>query len=223
MAHLILIAAVAPNGAIGINGKLPWPKVKEDLAWFKKVTLGHTIIMGRKTWDSIGQCVLPGRVNIILSRTPTKVKIPVSPISLMGATTGRILSSQESNNTSNEPKAPTVLSPAQEPVFLTSIDVLLSQIKANSDAEAKYFIIGGAEIYTQFLHTADEIWLNLLTCENAYDTWDLLNADAFFPPIDPQIWNTECTEQPMDEATETEITRAIFTRKTAQQIAGYTK
>ena len=61
-----LVAAVAENGVIGANGKLPW-HLPEDLRHFKRVTLGHPVIMGRKTWDSIGR-PLPNRLNIVVSR-----------------------------------------------------------------------------------------------------------------------------------------------------------
>jgi dihydrofolate reductase len=61
------IAAMASNRVIGRDGKLPW-KLSEDLKWFKKLTLGHPIIMGRTTYESIGSKPLPGRRNIVLSR-----------------------------------------------------------------------------------------------------------------------------------------------------------
>lgn len=63
---LSLIAAVSDNGVIGFKGKLPW-KLPADLQYFKKITMGHPIIMGRKTYESIGR-PLPGRRNIVLSR-----------------------------------------------------------------------------------------------------------------------------------------------------------
>lgn len=66
MKSLIIIAAVGKNGVIGNKGKLPW-HIPEDLQHFKKVTSGHAIIMGRKTWDSIGK-PLPNRRNIVISR-----------------------------------------------------------------------------------------------------------------------------------------------------------
>lgn len=62
---LKLIAAVAENGVIGIDNALPW-HLPEDLAFFKKTTMGSPVIMGRKTWDSIGR-PLPGRLNIVLT------------------------------------------------------------------------------------------------------------------------------------------------------------
>lgn len=64
---LSLIVARARNGAIGKQGKLPW-HLADDLAFFKSATLGHPIIMGRKTWDSLPRQPLPGRDNIILTR-----------------------------------------------------------------------------------------------------------------------------------------------------------
>jgi dihydrofolate reductase len=65
---LALIAAVAENGIIGRDNKLPWD-LPEDLKYFKRVTLGKPVVMGRKTWDSIGR-PLPGRTNIVVSRQP---------------------------------------------------------------------------------------------------------------------------------------------------------
>jgi dihydrofolate reductase len=65
--RIYLIAAVASNGIIGANGKLPW-HLPEDLQHFKRLTLGHPIIMGRKTWESLGKA-LPGRENIVVTRT----------------------------------------------------------------------------------------------------------------------------------------------------------
>ena len=61
-----LIWAQDKNGGIGENGKLPW-HISEDLKNFKKITLNSTIIMGRKTWDSLPIKPLPKRENIILS------------------------------------------------------------------------------------------------------------------------------------------------------------
>lgn len=55
------------NRVIGLDGKLPWHQ-PEDLKFFKRTTLGHPILMGRTTWESIGR-PLPGRQNIVLSRT----------------------------------------------------------------------------------------------------------------------------------------------------------
>lgn len=64
--RLTLIVARARNGVIGRHGKLPW-HLPLDLAFFKRTTLGHPILMGRKTWESLGR-PLPGRENIVITR-----------------------------------------------------------------------------------------------------------------------------------------------------------
>ncbi len=63
---LSIIVAMAKNRVIGNKGQLPW-HLSADLQYFKRVTLGKPVIMGRKTWDSIGK-PLPGRKNIVISR-----------------------------------------------------------------------------------------------------------------------------------------------------------
>jgi dihydrofolate reductase len=64
-----LIAAVARNGVIGADGGIPW-HLPEDFAHFKATTLGHTLVMGRATYESIGR-PLPGRTTIVVTRDPT--------------------------------------------------------------------------------------------------------------------------------------------------------
>lgn len=66
--RITLIVARARNGVIGSDNTLPW-HLPEDLRHFKATTLGHTLVMGRKTFDSIGR-PLPGRRTIVLSRDP---------------------------------------------------------------------------------------------------------------------------------------------------------
>ncbi len=67
--RISIIAAVAANGVIGCQGRLPWC-LPEDLARFKSLTMGHTVIMGRRTFESLPHGALPGRRNIVLSRQP---------------------------------------------------------------------------------------------------------------------------------------------------------
>jgi dihydrofolate reductase len=67
-----IIVAVSKNGTIGQKGKIPW-HLPEDLKRFKKITIGHHLIMGRKTYESIGH-PLPDRTNIVITRDP-KLKI----------------------------------------------------------------------------------------------------------------------------------------------------
>lgn len=65
--RITLIAAVARNGVIGANGDLPW-RIPEDFAFFKRTTMGHPMVMGRETFDSIGR-PLPGRRSIVITRS----------------------------------------------------------------------------------------------------------------------------------------------------------
>jgi dihydrofolate reductase len=66
--ELAIIAAVARNGVVGVAGGLPW-HLPDDLRRFKTLTMGHTLVMGRRTWESIGR-PLPGRRSLVVSRTP---------------------------------------------------------------------------------------------------------------------------------------------------------
>lgn len=67
-ARLSIIVAMAQNRTIGINNTLPW-RCPEDLKHFKSLTMGHHMIMGRKTFDSIGK-PLPGRTTVVVTRNP---------------------------------------------------------------------------------------------------------------------------------------------------------
>lgn len=71
MTILSIIAAIANNRVIGRGNQLPW-RLSEDLAFFKRTTLGAPVIMGRKTYESIGR-PLPGRRNFVITRNPTRV------------------------------------------------------------------------------------------------------------------------------------------------------
>ena len=66
MTRVHIVAAVASNGIIGARGKLPW-HLPQDLQHFKRLTLGHPGIMGRRTWESLGKA-LSGRENIVVTR-----------------------------------------------------------------------------------------------------------------------------------------------------------
>jgi dihydrofolate reductase len=69
-----LIVAVAKNGVIGRAGGLPW-HLATDLARFKRLTMGHHLIVGRRTWESIGRA-LPGRRMVVVTRAPERLALP---------------------------------------------------------------------------------------------------------------------------------------------------
>lgn len=70
--HISFVVAIAENGIIGRDNNLPW-KLSGDMAFFKRVTMGKPVIMGRKTWESLPRRPLPGRPNIVVTRDPAYV------------------------------------------------------------------------------------------------------------------------------------------------------
>ena len=66
---ITLVLAMAENGVIGNRGAIPW-RIADDMKRFKALTLGKTVIMGRKTWDSLPRKPLPDRTNIVVTRQP---------------------------------------------------------------------------------------------------------------------------------------------------------
>jgi dihydrofolate reductase len=88
MSEIVLVLAIAKNGVIGQKGAIPW-HISEDMKRFKALTLGHTIVMGRKTWDSLPKKPLPGRVNMVVTRQPDwQAEGAVKASSLGAATAG---------------------------------------------------------------------------------------------------------------------------------------
>ena len=67
MSEIVLVVAIANNGVIGNNGAIPW-HISDDMKRFKALTIGHTVVMGRKTWDSLPKRPLPGRINVVVTR-----------------------------------------------------------------------------------------------------------------------------------------------------------
>lgn len=78
-----LIAAAARNGVIGREGRLPW-RLKADLARFKALTMGAPVVMGRKTWESLGRA-LPGRQNLVITRHPDYAASGATVVASFGA------------------------------------------------------------------------------------------------------------------------------------------
>jgi dihydrofolate reductase len=158
MHHLVLISAVASNGVIGTQNTLPW-RLPEDLAFFKKVTLGHAIVMGRTTYESIGR-PLPGRCNIVVTRNTTW-----RPAELADS-----IPCVEAKDFQFQPDVKTSL------VICNSIEQALSVAKKinGSQTEGKdIFVIGGSQIYEALLPHADALILTQIHHEFV--------GDAYFP------------------------------------------
>ena len=88
---MIAIAAMSADRVIGTGGKIPW-HIQGDLKFFKRTTLGHVVVMGRKTFESLGR-PLPGRENWVVSRTTTPAGIRVwrDPAEIIEPADGRLL------------------------------------------------------------------------------------------------------------------------------------
>ena len=119
-----LIFGISRNKVIGCENKLPW-RIPEDLAYFKKVTMGYPVIMGRKTYESIGR-PLPGRKNIIITRDSSF-------------------------------EAPGCV-------------ICNSKEQALQEADNDAFIIGGADIYRQFIEDAQKMYVTYIDEDFEGDT-----------------------------------------------------
>jgi dihydrofolate reductase len=156
-----LITAMDNNRLIGKENGLPW-KIPADLQFFKKATMSKPIVMGRKTYDSIGRA-LPGRQNIVITRDNDFV--------------------------------------AEGCVIANSLE---HAITLAADAE-EIMIIGGANIYQQFLTSADRLYLTRVQGE--------FEGDAWFPEIDFSQWQlTEKEDHRADEKNECDYSFEIYER-----------
>jgi dihydrofolate reductase len=156
------IAAMSLNRVIGNGNMIPW-HLPEDFKWFKQVTMGQMLVMGRKTFESIGK-PLPGRETIVLTRGAWSHP-GVTVIHDLNELVGWSARAARSPGFSRFPGARENSEPA----------------KAGTPNEGKLtvFIAGGAEIYRQALPLCSELLLTLVKRE--------VEGDAFFPPFEEQF------------------------------------
>jgi dihydrofolate reductase len=86
VSEIVLVLAVADNGVIGKDGAIPW-HISDDMKRFKALTMGHTVVMGRKTWDSLPKKPLPGRVNVVVTHKTDWHADGARPASSLGQAT----------------------------------------------------------------------------------------------------------------------------------------
>lgn len=127
---------MSKNRAIGFEGKIPW-HLSTDLQRFKKLTMGYPVIMGRKTFESIGKC-LPERLNVVITRDEEKRK----EIEALGA------------------------------IVVSSTDEVRKMFR---DRWEDVFVIGGGQIYKEFIKEADTIYLTIVD--------KFCKGDAYFPKL----------------------------------------
>jgi dihydrofolate reductase len=163
MKHFKAIAAMSLNRVIGTDGKIPW-HLPEDFKWFKKMTMGNIVVMGRKTFESLGR-PLPSRKNMILTRHPQRL-IKTHP-EIFGQyhewRGGRYLKrAYQFHFTKLEKNQQT------EILIFNSLDRLNP-----SEFPNDIFICGGAQIYEQALPQCSDLYLTLVKRE--------VQGDALFP------------------------------------------
>jgi dihydrofolate reductase len=137
-----LIVAMSKNCVIGRAGGLPW-RLSADLRRFKRLTMGHHIIMGRKTYESIGR-PLPGRTSVVVTRDVDYQ--PNTPVAELA------------QSFDGQP---------QQVLVALSID----DAKRLAAGDDEVFFIGGGEIYRQVLPLVDRIYMTAVRAEIAGDTY----------------------------------------------------
>lgn len=143
--RLSLIVAMDRNRVIGRQGTLPW-KLSADLKRFKSLTMGHHLIMGRKTFESLPR-LLPGRTSIVVSRSQWS-----------GVSQETLARRASEGNAGNE---------TEKLCYVPSLDAALSL--AASDPEV--FVIGGAQIYQLALPRADRLYVTHVDADVEGDTF----------------------------------------------------
>lgn len=132
------ILACDDNWGIGKNNQLPWPRNEYDMKWFRENTAGGVVVMGRKTWQSLGNKPLPKRVNCVVSRDISTIE-----------------------------GSPEVRVAGIDPTTLKQIQDRFPQQKT--------WIIGGGEMYKQFISLCDFVYLTRI-----HGTYE---CDTFIDPV----------------------------------------
>ncbi len=171
----VIIVAIADNNAIGRDNALLW-HISEDLKFFKRTTSGCPVIMGRRTFESIGR-PLPKRTNIVVSRGFD------APDGLM-------------------------VVPSLEEAYAAALASLEASAGECTVENGSCFIIGGGQIYAQAMPEADRL---VITHVHTV----IEDADTFFPPIDPTVWEVaERSEMMTDPETGYEYEFVTYVKRT---------
>ena len=166
MKHFKAIAAMSLNRVIGAQGKIPW-YLPDDFKWFKQMTMGHVIVMGRKTFESIGD-PLPSRKNLVLTRHPQSLikKHPEIFGQYHEWRGGKFLKRPYQFHFSKLGEK------VETEIFIfSSLDKLNPEEFPND-----IFICGGAQIYEEALPRCSDLYLTVVKRE--------VEGDAFFPPFE---------------------------------------
>lgn len=192
--RVTIIAAISQNRGLGKNNQLLW-KIPQDLNFFKKVTSGNPIIMGNKTYSSIGR-PLPNRLNIVVSRTLVQQNIKIDGCEVVSSIKEAILlatsylSLHEPIHTDSSNQT---LDFKEETIILATRQLAEYNDSVNASIEPEIFIIGGAQIYAHALRS-DIVDRVLLT-----EIHQASDADVFFPVLEENQWQEVWRESHFDE------------------------
>lgn len=168
------IAAMSENRVIGVGARIPW-HLPEDFRWFKSCTLGKVIVLGRKTFESLGR-PLPGRTNLVLTRHPEKVRREHPDVFGTAKTGAAMLSTKGTGQIEFAAVAP------PDVRLVTSLEVV-----ANRRDHCEVFICGGSQVYQAALPRCAELLLTRVHRD--------VEGDAFFPPFEHLFERTEVIRQ----------------------------
>ncbi len=164
----VIIVAIADNNAIGKDNSLLW-HISEDLKFLKRTTSGCPVIMGRRTFESIGR-PLPKRTNIVISRgfdAPEGVTVVSSLAEAYGVASESLAASDEA-----------AVSAVEQSGTAGSQDSKSGHCPC---ADGRCFVMGGGQVYAQAMADADRLIIT-----HVHTVID--DADTFFPVIDPAVW-----------------------------------
>ena len=182
MKHFKAIAAMSLNRVIGAGNKIPW-HLPEDFKWFKQMTSGNVVIMGRKTFESLGK-PLPNRINIVISRHPGRLQKDFPEV-FGQAWVGR--------GKTHIPDRPHQFELPKMGGTTTAVDLRIIKDFLKLDPESSpldFYIAGGAQIYEQALPWCSDLYLTLVKRE-------VEGGDAFFPAFEDKF---DLVETIRDEA-----------------------
>lgn len=174
-----LIVALTKNMVIGINDKLPWNNLKDDMLNFKNTTTSNIVIMGFKTWESFGKRPLPNRINIVITSKELTDPILIDQTKNYDLSNTYFVNSiEESLDLYNQPQ-----------VRFTK--VLIDNHVIPTEYQRKIFVIGGGTIYKQFLEQDLVTKMIITVVDTKYQVTneELENNEIiFFHDFDMEDW-----------------------------------
>ena len=157
---------MSENRVIGQGSKIPW-HLPEDFKWFRKMTKGNVVVLGRKTFESLGK-PLPERINVVLTRHPKLLRKNYP------ALFGRSILGIRARSLKKPVQFDLMKGPAQNNTEVRLETTLLKVDPAQFSTDV--FICGGAQIYEQALPLCSDLYLTLVK--------RTIDGDAFFPPFE---------------------------------------